>query len=87
MRGNCHYSSLDRALEQRRDDLALEQYKDDEGGKQDQYRASAQQGNIRCVVTLERSQRTGHCSLRRVFNEYQREEKLVPRPDGHKDAE
>jgi hypothetical protein len=34
--------SLDRALKQRRDDLALEQHEDDEGGYQDQNRARAQ---------------------------------------------
>ena len=32
-------SSLDRALEQRHDDLALKQHKDDEGGYQNQDRA------------------------------------------------
>ena len=55
--GRC--SPLDRALEQRCDDLALEQDKDDQDGHQDQQRARAQQGDIGRVVALERSQRTG----------------------------
>ena len=38
-------------------------------------------------MALERSQRTGHRSLRRVLDEHQRKEKLVPRPDGHEDPE
>ena len=80
-------SSLDRALEQRRDDLALEEHKDDESGNQDQNRAGAQQGDIGRVVALERPQRTGHRSLRRVLDEHQCKEKLVPRPDGHEDSE
>src|ERR1041385_5724152 len=71
-------SSLDRTFEQRRDNLALEQYEDDEGGEQDQDRASTQQGDISRVVALERAQRTSHRSLRRVFDEHQRKEKLVP---------
>jgi hypothetical protein len=36
-----YVSSLDRALEQRHNDLALKQYKDDEGGHQNQDRAGA----------------------------------------------
>ena len=81
------YLSLDRALEQRCDDLALEQHEHDQSGYQDQDRAGAQQGDIGRVVALERSQRTGHRSLRRVLDQHQRKEKLVPRPDGHEDPE
>jgi hypothetical protein len=80
-------SSLDRALEKRQDYLALEQHEDDEGGNQDQDRASAQQRDISRVVALERTQRTGHRSLRRVLDEHQRKQELVPRPDGHQDPE
>lgn len=87
MRGNYRCSSLDRALEKRRDDLALEQHEDDEGGNQDQNRAGTQKGNIGRPLTLERSQRASHRSLRRVLDEHQRKEKLVPRPDGHEDPE
>ena len=74
-------------MEQRHDDLALEQDEDDEGGYQDQDRAGAQQGDIVGIVALERSQPTGHRSLCRVLDEHQAKEKLVPRPDGREDPE
>ena len=74
-------------MEQRRNDLALEQDKHHKGGHEDQDRASAQQGNIGGIVTLERSQGTGHRSLTRVLDKYQRYQELVPRPDGHEDSE
>ena len=64
-------SPLDRALEQRRDDLALEQREEHEGGQQDQDRAGAQRGDVGRVVALEGSQRTGHGSLRRVLDEHE----------------
>ena len=70
MRGN-YDSSLDCPLEQRHDDLALEQNKNDECGNQNQDRAGAQQGDIVRVVALEGSQPSGHRSLRRVFDEDQ----------------
>ena len=79
--------ALHRTLEQCRDDLALEQHEDDKGGQQNQYRTRAQQRDIGRVVALERSQRTGHRPLCRILNEHQRQEKLVPRPDGHEDPE
>lgn len=82
-----HYiSSFDRALEQRHDDLALKQNKDDEGGYQNQDRAGAQQGDVGGVVSLERPQRTSHRSFRWILDQHQGKEKLVPRPDGHKDS-
>ncbi len=87
MRSNYHCSTLDGALEQRRDDLALEQHEDDEGGNQDQDRAGTQKRDIGCPLALECSQRAGHRSLRRVLDEHQRKEKLVPRPDRHEDPE
>ena len=77
-----HGSAFDRALEQRRDDLALENHEDDESGHQEQDRAGAQQGDVVRVVALERSQPTSHRSLRRILDEHQGKEKLVPRPDG-----
>ena len=80
-------SSLDSTLEQRLDDLALEQDEDAECGYQDQDRAGAQQGDIVRVVALERTQPTGHRSLRWVLDEHQTKEKLVPRPDGCEDSE
>jgi hypothetical protein len=75
------------ALQQRNDDLALEEHEEDQGGYQDQNRAGAQQGDIVRVVALERTQRAGHRSLRRVLDEHQAKEKLVPRPDGHEDPQ
>ena len=62
--------SLDRTLEQRRDDLALEQDEHHKGGHEDQNRAGAQQGDIGGIVALECSKRTGHRSLTRVLDEY-----------------
>jgi len=80
-------SSLNRALEQRLDNLALEQHEHEEGRYQDQDGTGAEQGDIGGVVTLERSQRTGHRPLGWVLDEYKRKEKLVPRPNGHEDPE
>ena len=60
---NPRRSSLDRALQQRFDNLALEQHENEESGYEDQDRAGAQQGDIGGVVALECTQRTGHRSL------------------------
>ena len=46
-------------------------------------RSGAQQRDVGRVVALERAQRAGHGPLRRVLDEHQREQELVPRPDGH----
>ena len=45
----------------------------------------AQQRDVGRVVALERAERAGHRALRGVLDEDEREQELVPGPDGHED--
>ena len=70
-RGMC--SSLDGALEQRGDELALEDQEDDERRGQDQQRSGAQQRDVGAPLALEGAERAGHRPLRRVVDEHDRQ--------------
>lgn len=87
LEGPTHCSPLYRALEQRGDNLALKQNEDDQRGRQDQDRAGTQERDIGGIVALERAERAGHCAFGRVFDQHQRQQKLIPRPDRHENAE
>lgn len=79
--------SFDRALQKGGDDLALKQYKDDQGRDEDEHRACAQQRNVGGIVPLKRTEGAGHRSLGRILDQNQGEKELIPGPDRHQDSQ
>ena len=58
-----------------------------QGRREDQQRPGGEQRNVGAPLSLERAERAGHRPLRRVVDEHDREQELVPGPDREEDPE
>src|SRR3954465_14383400 len=80
-------SALDRTLDERLDELTLEDHEDQDRGKDDDERSGVEERDAEAVLTLEKGQRTRHRPLQRVGDEHDRQEELIPGPEEEQDSQ